>query len=54
MKKQYGNQVRVDLLVKNNDGTVQTYHEDIDSIDDYLIIKITREQLQALILSEYK
>jgi len=51
IKKQYGNQVRIDLLIKNNYGSVQKYHADIQSVDQYLKVKMTREELEALVLS---
>jgi UDP-N-acetylglucosamine kinase len=43
IKKIYGKQVSVDLLINNNDGSVQKYHDNVQSIGHYLRVKRTRE-----------
>lgn len=54
IKKIYGKQVSVDLLIKNNDGSVQKYHDNVQSIGHYLRVKRTREEVKALVLSDAK
>ncbi|MGR6780666.1 zeta toxin family protein [Moritella viscosa] len=54
IKKKYEKQVRVDLLIKNNDGSVRKYHANIQIIDHHLKVKRTREDVKALVLSNNK
>lgn len=44
----------VDLLIKNNDGSVQKYHDNVQSTGHYLRVKRTREEVKALVLSDAK
>jgi len=50
IKKIYGKKVSVDLLIKNNDGSVEKYHDNVQSISHYLRVKRTREEVKALVL----
>lgn len=52
IKQEYGDQVILDMIIKNNDGTNQHWETDIDSIDDYLPERYTREQLERLLVGE--
>lgn len=52
IKQEYGDQVMLDMIIKDNDGTNQYWESDIDSIDDYLPERYTREQLESLLVSE--
>lgn len=46
LKKEFGKQIKVDLLVKNIDGTDFLYKENIDQIDRYIPERYSREVLQ--------
>ncbi|MDL4864232.1 hypothetical protein NPJ88_018000 [Halomonas elongata] len=52
IKQEYGDQVMLDMIIKDNDGTNQQWETDIDSIDDYLPERYTREQLESLLVGE--
>jgi len=49
LKKEFGDQVKVDLLVKNIDGTDQYYKENIDIIDNYVTERYTAETLNSVL-----
>jgi UDP-N-acetylglucosamine kinase len=49
LKKEFGNKIQVDLLVKNIDGTNRTYRENIDNIDFYVKEEYTRNTLINLL-----
>ncbi len=49
LKKQFGPTIRVDLLVKNIDGSDQYYKENIDIIDSYVEEIYNRETLKKVI-----
>ncbi len=51
LKKEFGNAIKVDLIVKNIDGTDFSYRENIDVIDNYIPEKYTKEDLEKLIIS---
>lgn len=40
------------MIIKNNDGTNQRWETDVESIDDYLPERYTREQLEDLLVNE--
>ncbi|EWH00773.1 hypothetical protein Q427_17590 [Halomonas sp. BC04] len=52
IKQEFREQVVLDMIIKNNDGTNQRWETDIDSIDDYLPERYTREQLEELLANE--
>lgn len=49
LKKEFGQLIQVDLLVKNIDGTDQFYQENIDVIDNYVPEKFSRPALEDMI-----
>jgi predicted ABC-type ATPase len=49
LKKEFGNQIKVDLLVKNIDGSDRYYKENIDIIDNYVEEGYTIETLQNML-----
>lgn len=49
LKLVFKNRINIHLLVKNNDGSDQEYRENIDTIDNYVKEKYTRESLSELI-----
>lgn len=51
LKKEFGPQVRVDLVAKNIDGTDFRYKENVDIIDSYIPESYTKETLSALLES---
>ncbi|MDQ5893689.1 MAG: UDP-N-acetylglucosamine kinase [Patescibacteria group bacterium] len=50
LKKEFGNKLRVDLVVKNIDGTDFNYRENIDVVDNYIPEKYTVDDLRKLII----
>ena len=50
LKKEFGDKIKVDLVVKNIDGTDFSYRENIDIIDNYIPEKYNVEQLKAIIV----
>ena len=50
LKKEFGAQIKVDLVVKNIDGTDFSYRENIDVIDNYILEKYTKDDLSELII----
>nr|WP_300313296.1 zeta toxin family protein [Halomonas sp.] len=52
IKQEFGQQVGLDMIIKNNDGTNQRWETDVESIDDYLPERYTREQLEDLLVNE--
>lgn len=50
LKKEFGTAVKVDLVVKNIDGTDFSYRENIDVIDSYIPEKYTKGDLEKLII----
>jgi predicted ABC-type ATPase len=51
LKKEFGGAVKVDLVVKNIDGTDFSYRENIDVVDSHIPEKYTKEDLEKLIIS---
>ena len=49
LKKEFWNRLRVDLIVKNIDGTDFKYKENIDVIDSYISESYTQETLGDLL-----
>lgn len=49
LKKEFGNQIKVDLLEKNIDGSDQSYRENIDIIDNYITEMYNVETLNSVI-----
>lgn len=47
IKRTFGNKVKVDLIVKNIDGTNFAYHGNIDQIDSYIPERYSKEDLEA-------
>lgn len=48
-KKEFGNEIQVDLIIKNIDGTDQSYQENIDVIDNYIEEKYNIDTLNNLL-----
>lgn len=51
LKQKYGNRIRVDLLLKNPDGSTRSYQANIDRIDNHVPEKYDPASLEALIKS---
>lgn len=49
LKKDFGNRIKVDLIVKNIDGTDFNYRENIDVIDNHISEKYTKDDLEKLL-----
>lgn len=49
LKKEFNEKIKVDLIVKNIDGTDFSYKENIDIIDNYIPEKYTKGALENLI-----
>lgn len=49
LKKEFGDKIKVDLLVKNIDGSDQYYKENIDVIDNYIKERYTFDTLNSVI-----
>lgn len=50
LKREFNDSIKVDLVVKNIDGTDFNYRENIDVIDNYIPEKYTKEKLENLII----
>ncbi len=50
LKREFGNKIKVDLLVKNIDGSDRYYKENIDIIDNYVEESYTVETLNATLV----
>lgn len=50
LKKEYGNRIQVDIVVKNLDGADFKYRENIGVVDNYLPEKYSKEELRKLII----
>lgn len=48
LKLKYGNQIRVDVLQKNTDGTTQRSFADVEDIDMWVPERFNREQVMAI------
>lgn len=49
LKAEFGKRIRVDLIVKNIDGTDFRYKENIDTIDGYVAQRYSKDTLLATI-----
>ena len=49
LKKEFGGQIRVDLLIKANKGELQFYRDNISAVEHHLPKKYTRNELLLLI-----
>ena len=50
LKKEYGNKIKVDIIVKNLDGSDFKYRENIDMVDNYVPEAYSRSKLEELII----
>lgn len=50
LKKEFNNNIKVDLIIKNIDGTDYNSSENIDVIDNHISEKYTKNDLEKLIL----
>jgi hypothetical protein len=48
LKDNYGDQIRVDVLLKNTDGTTQRSFIDVDDVDKWVPERFNREQVMAV------
>jgi len=48
LKKEFGNKIRVELLIKNLDGSKELYHSNVNSIDQYLVNKYNLASLEKV------
>lgn len=49
LKKEFGNQIKIDLVIKNIDGTDFSYKENIDIIDNHIPEKYTKDDLEKIV-----
>jgi UDP-N-acetylglucosamine kinase len=49
LKSEFGSRIKVDLIIKNIDGSDFDYRENIDKIDNYISEKYTKETLEGLL-----
>ncbi len=47
LKKEFGNRIKIDLIVKNIDGTNFAYYANIDRVDKYIPERYSKEDLIA-------
>tara|TARA_B100000700_G_scaffold183161_1_gene202046 strand:- start:265 stop:1002 length:738 start_codon:yes stop_codon:yes gene_type:complete len=52
LKEEFGDQLTVDVIIKNNDGSSEEWLSDVQSIEDCLPERYTREQLERLFAGE--
>lgn len=50
LKHHFGGDIRVDLLLKNNEGGNRVYKANIERIDNYVAEKYTRADLEKMLL----
>ncbi len=50
LKKEFGSKIKVDLVVKNIDGTDFSYRENIDLVDNYIPERYTKSDLEILLI----
>ena len=49
LKRELGKEIRVDLLLKNNDGTHRLYQASVDQIDNHIPEKYSRADVQQML-----
>ncbi|GAA0370875.1 hypothetical protein GCM10009092_39010 [Bowmanella denitrificans] len=49
LKEDFGSQIKVDLLLKDNDGRTRMYHANIQAVENHVKEKYSRETLCRLI-----
>jgi len=52
LKTQFGGEIKVDLLLKNNDNSNRTYKAGIDQIDFHVPERYTRQSLEQMLLNQ--
>ncbi len=50
LKREYSNQIQVDIVVKNLDGTDFKYRENIGKVDNHIPERYSKEELEKLIV----
>jgi UDP-N-acetylglucosamine kinase len=49
IKKKYGKRIRIDLLIKDNDGGTRTYQSNVGSLKPYLKPVFTLSDVQEIV-----
>lgn len=49
IKREFGKDIQVDILIKNTDGTDKIYKENVDLVDNYISEKYSKGTLEELI-----
>lgn len=49
IKAKFGRRIRVDLLLKNNDGSNRVYKANVDQIDNHVPEKYTKLEIASII-----
>ena len=49
IKRDFGKEVRVDLLLKNIDNSTRTYHAGVDQIDNYIPENYSRDDVEKIV-----
>lgn len=49
IKLDFGREVQVDLLHKNNDGSIRAYEENIEEIDSHIPEKFTKDHIEEIV-----
>jgi predicted ABC-type ATPase len=49
VKTKYGASIKIDLLIKNNDGSTRIYHDDITAVEHHIEKEYTRAELVRLL-----
>lgn len=47
LKKEFGSRIKIDLIVKNMDGSNFAYYDNIDKVDKYISERYSKEDLNA-------
>jgi len=49
LKREFGDRIKVDLLIKDNDGATRSYHANTNSIDSYIREKYNESSLRDML-----
>ena len=49
LKREFGDRIKVDLLIKDNDGATRSYHANTNSIDSYIREKYYESSLRDML-----
>jgi hypothetical protein len=53
LRREFGKEIGVDLLLKNNDNSQRFYRAGVDQIDNHIPEKYTRAEVEKLLTDPY-